>query len=272
MCYYFGVEQVRRHSNTPIGMIASSWGGTAIAVWMSPEALAACKKATVANPLSQQQQQEQEQEQLEGREEHWIQLPWRNPDQSAATSASACPIAPSSLYNSMIHPLLPLAVSGYLWYQGEANAANPWGYQCAFPSMITTWREAWAQARPSATAAGTAASAATPFIFVQLAPWPANENGVLPVQRYAQLNALAVPNVGMVVAADIGDPAGTNHPIHPPYKQEVARRAAVIAENLVHGDAAVPTLGPVPVNVSWDPWEPSWGDYHHGIAEGEGCT
>ena len=37
-----------------------------------------------------------------------------------------------------------------------------------------------------------------------------------------------LPAVGMVVAADIGDPGGVNHPVHPPYKQEVARRLGVL--------------------------------------------
>jgi hypothetical protein len=48
-----------------------------------------------------------------------------------------------------------------------------------------------------------------------------------------QLAALELPGVGMAVTADIGDPAGVYHPIHPPYKQEVGRRAALAAENLV---------------------------------------
>eukprot|EP00040_Diaphanoeca_grandis_P032063 m.193364 g.193364 ORF g.193364 m.193364 type:complete len:221 (-) comp32499_c12_seq3:93-755(-) len=72
----------------------------------------------------------------------------------------------------------------------------------------------------------------------------------------------------MVVAADIGDPAGTFHPIHPPWKQEVARRAAVIAENLVHGNTSVPLQGPKPIKVLWSEWDASWGNYHHGIQQG----
>ena len=51
--------------------------------------------------------------------------------------------------------------------------------------------------------------------------------------------------------------------IHPPWKQEISRRAAVIAENLVHGDKAVALQGPTPLTVRWDPWEAGWGDFHH---------
>eukprot|EP01047_Picozoa_sp_COSAG01_P025819 COSAG01_NODE_1643_length_9640_cov_366.002725_8_plen_301_part_00 len=129
--------------------------------------------------------------------------------------------------------------------------------QCQFPSKIKQWRADW----PGATNS-------TPYIFVQLAPWPDHDVGGIAVQRYAQRAALSLPGVGMVVAADIGDPAGTYHPIHPPWKQEVSRRAAIIAENLVHGDQAVALQGPQPVRVSWAPWEDSWGHYHHEIASG----
>jgi len=77
--------------------------------------------------------------------------------------------------------------------------------------------------------------------------------------------ALELPAVGMVVTADIGDPGGVYHPIHPPYKQEVGRRAAEIAENLVFGNKSVPTTGPVVIEVTWDEWNPTWGNgWHHG--------
>lgn len=91
-------------------------------------------------------------------------------------------------------------------YQGESNAGKPNAYQCQFPSKIAQWRADW-----------PGANASTPYIFVQLAPWPAHDVGLIAVQRYAQLAALKLPDVGMVVGADIGDPAGKYHPIHPPW-------------------------------------------------------
>ena len=113
--------------------------------------------------------------------------------------------------------------------------------------------------------------AKTPFTYVQLAPWPDHDVEVIAGARYAQQAALALPAVGQVVAADIGDPAGAFHPIHPPFKQEVARRAALVAERLVKGNASVPLHGPVPVAVRWDAWNESWGLYHHGVPSGV-CT
>ena len=68
----------------------------------------------------------------------------------------------------------------------------------------------------------------------------------------------------MVVAADIGDPAGLNGPLHPIYKQEVARRAGIAADRLVKGNSTVPANGPQPVGVVWDAWHSDWGNFHNG--------
>jgi len=71
--------------------------------------------------------------------------------------------------------------------------------------------------------------------------------------------------------------AGSFHPIHPPFKKEVARRAWLWADNVAYGNASSPTSGPVVSAVIFDPYEPSWGNYHYGIqqgvcAEGTGFT
>ena len=80
--------------------------------------------------------------------------------------------------------------------------------------MITAWRTHW-----------DAADAPQPFIFFQLGPWPDHDTGAIAAQRQAQTGALALPQVGMVVAADRGDSAGAFHPIHPPTKEELSHRA-----------------------------------------------
>ena len=112
-----------------------------------------------------------------------------------------------------------------------------------------------------------------PFMFVQISTWPCHDNGMITGIRYAQQQVAdlsapgaspPLPAVGMVVAADIGDPAGVNHPVHPPYKQEVARRAGLLAERLVHGNTAIALQAPTVVAVRWDAWTPTWGDFHHG--------
>ncbi|MHC4248916.1 MAG: sialate O-acetylesterase, partial [Planctomycetota bacterium] len=44
------------------------------------------------------------------------------------------------LYNGMIAPLLPFAIKGAIWYQGESNAGRPYQYRRLLPTMIRDWR------------------------------------------------------------------------------------------------------------------------------------
>ena len=108
MCYYFGVEQVQRHPSQPVGMIASAWGGTDVQVWMSPKALAFCGGAQeqrwqeVGDPLLQAAQSSSNPD---------IGLGYISPE----LGQGACPTVPSTLWNAMIAPLLPLRLQGWLW-------------------------------------------------------------------------------------------------------------------------------------------------------------
>lgn len=107
--------------------------------------------------------------------------------------------------------------------------------------MIEQWRQAFPPGNTAITSADIPARASpVPFVFVQLAPWPEQNSGLLPAMRYAQQEgARTQPNVGMVVAADLGDPGGVFHPIHTPFKQEVGRRAALAIERLVYDNMSV---------------------------------
>ena len=62
--------------------------------------------------------------------------------------------------------------------------------------------------------------------------------------------------------ASPGDPAGANHPIHPPWKQELGRRSALAGEALVYNNSGVPPSGPLVVSAAWHPFDSSWGDFH----------
>jgi len=131
------------------------------------------------------------------------------------------------MYNAMIYPYTvgPIALSGVLWYQGEANvqddgsAAAADAYACLFPQMITAWR--------------AALHAPTLFFgFAQLSTWcAAGSNVSIAEMRDAQLAAAALPAVGWATNADFG--FGCN--IHPPAKQHVARRLADSALSIAYG-------------------------------------
>jgi sialate O-acetylesterase len=121
-----------------------------------------------------------------------------------------------TLYDGMISPLIPYAMCGVIWYQGESNADRAIQYRSLFPAMITSWRKAWGQGD-------------FPFYYVQLAnfmlrqPEPGESSWA--ELREAQRQTLKVPHTGMAVAIDIGD----DRDIHPKNKQEVGRRLALIA-------------------------------------------
>lgn len=129
------------------------------------------------------------------------------------------------LYNARIAPLIPAAIRGAIWYQGEAELFNTWAYETLFPGLIRSWREDWAQGD-------------FPFAFVQLAgqgPRDYAGNSLWAQFRDAQLKALALPHVGMAVAADIGD----EDSVRPRNKEEVGRRLALWALADAYGQAVV---------------------------------
>jgi sialate O-acetylesterase len=130
---------------------------------------------------------------------------------------------PTLLFNAMLHPLLPFAIKGAIWYQGESNAGRAHQYRTAFPLMINDWRSHWKQGD-------------FPFLFVQLASFRAgngtSERGSTWAElREAQTMTLALPNTGMAVTVDIGE---TND-IHPKNKQDVGKRLAASALGQVYG-------------------------------------
>ncbi|MEO8614166.1 MAG: sialate O-acetylesterase, partial [Luteolibacter sp.] len=130
----------------------------------------------------------------------------------------------TGLYNGMISPLLPYAMRGVIWYQGEANVWRARQYRTLFPAMIADWRRAWGQGD-------------FPFLFVQIAP----NRDMTPELREAQLlTSQHVKNTAMVVTADCGDA----NDIHPANKPPVGARLALAARALAYGER-IEYSGPV---------------------------
>ena len=129
----------------------------------------------------------------------------------------------AKLYNGMIAPLIPYAIKGAIWYQGESNAGRAELYREAFPLMIQNWREDWKQGD-------------FPFLFVQLAPFQKIEEQPRDTDwarlRDAQLEtSRKVKNTGMAVITDVGD----EKDIHPKKKEPVGARLALAARATVYG-------------------------------------
>lgn len=139
---------------------------------------------------------------------------------------------PSLLYNAMINPLVPYAIQGVLWYQGEANVNRAEQYKKAFPLMIKDWRKKWNEGD-------------FPFYFVQLSTFNefggnSNIGSKWAELREAQTYTLqTVANTGMAVTTDIGNAKD----IHPTNKQDVGKRLAAIALNKVY-DKKIVFSGP----------------------------
>lgn len=137
----------------------------------------------------------------------------------------------TTLFNGMIHPLIPLGITGVVWYQGESNVSRAHEYRRLFPALIGDWRRRWGNER-------------LPFLFCQLAGYGAPvpqpvENGWSEL-REAQSLALALPATGMANLVDLGEQG-----IHPINKQDVGRRLALIARALAYGEQDVACFGPM---------------------------
>ncbi len=141
----------------------------------------------------------------------------------------------STLYNGMIHPLVPCAIRGVLWYQGESNLLEKDGaiYANKQKALIESWRAAWGRDLP--------------FYFVQLPPLQYSSRAGFadlpdaePAFREAQAEALQLPNTGMVVTTDVGDLKN----MHPPHKKEVGERLALWALAKEYGRKIEPS-GPI---------------------------
>jgi sialate O-acetylesterase len=119
------------------------------------------------------------------------------------------------IYNAMIHPLIPYAMQGILWYQGESNAERAFQYRKSFPLLIDNWRKDWKEVLP--------------FYFVQLSSFGkfqnSNQGSAWAELREAQSMALDLPKTGMAVTTDIGNPDN----VHPRNKEDVGKRLAANA-------------------------------------------
>lgn len=139
---------------------------------------------------------------------------------------------PGVQYNGQIHPLIPYAIRGAIWYQGEANAPFYTDYRSLMPGLIKSWRAEWGQDNFA-------------FGIVALADYQAQQTK--PVERAgyhlireAQAMALSEPNTFLATAVGVGEGAD----IHPKRKQEVGRRLALGALGTVYGEKDKPHTGP----------------------------
>ena len=240
--YFFG-RAVHKARKVPVGLINTSWGGTPSETWTRISALQAVPDAK--DLLKRWQIGGGQADADKARKKYEAALAkWK----AAAAKAKAArkkpprkprPPAdrkrhhhrPGNLFNGMIAPLIPMAIRGAIWYQGESNASRAYQYRSIFPAMITDWRKAWGQGDFT-------------FLWVQLAnfkarkPQPGESDWA--ELREAQSMALELPKTGQAVIIDIGEARN----IHPKNKQDVGKRLALAAGKIAYGEDIV-FSGPV---------------------------
>jgi sialate O-acetylesterase len=246
--YYFGLELFQA-LDVPIGLINASWGGTRIEPWTPIPGFQAVSELNSVL-------QEVRQAHFDYRDVLRTALPewksWMNAVDKILAEEGIPPPAPerprhpldfpqqpTALYNGMVHPVVPFAIQGAIWYQGESNRNDGLLYKSKMEALIRGWRQVWGREDLA-------------FLYVQLAPYNyaynREETGGevpdfqrLPLIWEAQRESLALPGTGMAVVTDI-----TNlNDIHPRNKKEVGRRLSLWALARTYGVQDLVYSGPL---------------------------
>jgi sialate O-acetylesterase len=217
---YFFARDLQREIRVPIGIMTETYGASTAQAWIRREAIAASPKlkpvldefdaaVKAYTPPTEEElklwRDAVDKAKAEGRR------PPRQPHPNPVLNQHN----PTVLFNGMIAPIIPCAIRGVLWYQGESITSPKELFPLWNETLITDWRKLWGYEFP--------------FFFVQLAALKANSN--TPAVREEQAMALALPGTGMAVTIDIGDPGN----VHPKNKQEVGARLARIALARTYG-------------------------------------
>lgn len=247
--FYMG-RHLHRELNVPVGLIASSWGGSRIEPWTPVEGFEQVPSQrdnvrTIRMNTPGYPEYENAMQGYLNQVQAWAQT--GKELVKAKKPLPPLPDRPGPLahghqqlvgtYNAMIHPLVPYAIRGAVWYQGESNNGEGMLYLDRMKALIGGWRAVWQQGE-------------FPFYHVQLAPYnysrknPDEDRAVTSLAEIWEAQAESVkqiPRTGMAVINDIGNLTD----IHPKNKQEVGRRLALIALANDYGRKDLVFSGPV---------------------------
>lgn len=249
--YFFGRE-IEKEMDVPVGLIGCNWGGTRIEPWTPPvgfQSVPALKEAyadKLATFPTMSAVMAPATEPVLGADGKPVLdkagKPTVKPVLDAAGKPKLSPVilpdgkpkltasqgSPLAMYNAMVHPIVPYAIRGALWYQGESNNGEGMLYFEKMKALTNGWRAVWQQGD-------------FPFLFVQLAPYRYGKPENLPAIWEAQTAALSIPNTGMAVTTDVS----TVGNIHPPDKQSVGHRLALWALAKTYGKSGISYASPL---------------------------
>lgn len=227
--YNFGL-QLQQVLGVPVGLIDNAWGGSSCEAWIERDRMGG--DAEHYGPLMQKWADTEAQPEMKSSYEAYEQalLVWQKEAIAAKKAGQEVPRQPAppnnpmvtqhrpgNLLNGRVHPIMPFAIRGAIWYQGESNAGRAYQYRHMFPLMVQNWREAWGQGD-------------FPFYWVQLADFQAepagpSESTWAELREAQTMSVQALPHSGQAVIIDLGEAAD----IHPRNKAEVAKRLARLA-------------------------------------------
>jgi len=227
VAYYFA-RDLQTALRVPVGIIHTSWGGSPCEVWIREDVLASNPgyRRDIIGAYSEQFKRAQpdiDAWEKEKAEAESAKKPFKK--------RYPGPWKPSELYNGMIAPLIPYAIKGAIWYQGESNADRAHQYRMLMADMISNWRHDWKQGNFT-------------FLQVQLAPFKAykpqpGESDWAELRESQVHVSKVLPNAGVAVITDVGE----EKDIHPKKKEPVGARLALAACRIAYGER-VPCCGP----------------------------
>lgn len=201
---YFFAKKMYEELHVPIGVISAAIPGSRIEPWMPQEAFTA--------------------------------LPFF---QTQTDSTHKIDGEPGKFYNTMIEPLAPFAVKGFLWYQGESNCFlnERVQYTYKMAALINQWRKLWSNTD-------------LPFYYVQIAPFAYSTSvgertytkQSLPEFWEAQELALKIPHTAMIATTDLNF---NMENLHPHFKWEIRKRLALCALANNYGRKDILPMGPL---------------------------
>ena len=248
--YFFAAKLRERQPGVPVGIVGCYWGGTSVTCWMEEETLRTDPEgiryldryARLAAGKSMEtwlEEEKQFQETFGSWSSKVERYKQQHPDASWAETETACgaapwnppagpgsPYRPAGLAVTMVREILPVSLTGVLFYQGEEDAGQTDRYDVLLTLLIRSWREAFRD--PD-----------LPFLFVQLPMWI--ERGAPDSFRWAMLRKAqaavrdTVPHTGMVCLLDQGEYGN----IHPVVKRPVGERLAELAGLMLCGKGEV---------------------------------
>ena len=229
VAYYFA-RDLYAAQKVPIGIILCAVGAQTVQTFISPDAYKNDPALASLVPQLAKQNESRVKQFEEARAK------WKADLEKAGTQDKVKPgdaPAPARLnemswiYNDIVSGIVPFAIKGMLWYQGESNNAPE--YRVLFPALIRDWRKQWGQGD-------------IPFLFVQLPnigkPAVDAKECIAPSRadmRDVQSLALAEPATAMAVVID----QPNDMDLHPRNKEPVGHRLSLLARNRVYGEKIV---------------------------------